>query len=348
VHWITALDRDFRLAHLHLPAGVPCLAEDVNVGEIMAFSPDRFHAKPFPETPAQGPDLLCCCPGGYGDMLSLEPILRHWRTLHPSARMAVLRSPHAVVLDELEGLDLHTVPYPVPSVVAATFGTLFFSERRIQSAPTRHPTDIFAEALGLVLADKRPRYHVTEDEAKEAARRFPKTARPRIGFHVRSTALCRTYPRQVALLDALVSAGRYQVVLFGAPGEARADDSPDRGLVNLCNHKLTIRQSAAVLATCDAFICPDSGLLHIAGALGIPTVALFGSFPAKARARYYPSVRALTGHAPCAPCNHHVRADRQWPAGQPCEREGRCVALAKIEPAAILAALDSQLSAAGK
>jgi heptosyltransferase-2 len=41
--------------------------------------------------------------------------------------------------------------------------------------------------------------------------------------------------------------------------------------------KIELRQMIALLARCDLLMCNDSGPMHIAGALGVPTVAVFGS-----------------------------------------------------------------------
>jgi heptosyltransferase-2 len=41
--------------------------------------------------------------------------------------------------------------------------------------------------------------------------------------------------------------------------------------------KVELRQMVALLARCDLLVCNDSGPMHIAGALGVPTVAVFGS-----------------------------------------------------------------------
>lgn len=41
--------------------------------------------------------------------------------------------------------------------------------------------------------------------------------------------------------------------------------------------KVELRQMMALLARCDLLVCNDSGPMHIAGALGVPTVAVFGS-----------------------------------------------------------------------
>jgi ADP-heptose:LPS heptosyltransferase len=41
--------------------------------------------------------------------------------------------------------------------------------------------------------------------------------------------------------------------------------------------QVELRQMIALLSRCDLLVCNDSGPMHIAGALGVPTVAIFGS-----------------------------------------------------------------------
>ncbi len=344
MHWLTALDQDVDIAHLRYPRGVRCLTEDVNVGEIMAMRSERFRAEPFePLTPKQD-DLLVVAPGGWGDLMFLEPALRAWRNTNPDGRLGLnVGTEHYHVFDGL-GLNFEVVPYPVPQEVVYSFkSNVFATEMRIHRNPGIHPTDLYADALGLEIQDKRPRYKISEEELEFAQKELPRGARPRIGLHVRATALCRTYPHGVPLLEELLSSRKYEVVLFGAHGEAQADDSEELGLVNLCNRRLTFRHSAAILSSCHGFIAPDSGLLHIAGAMGVPTVALFGPFSWKERTIYYPTVLALQGRAPCAPCHHHKRAGREWPSGMPCESAGYCVALADITPKRVVAKLEDML-----
>jgi hypothetical protein len=344
VHWLTALDQNVQVAHLNFPHGVDCLTEDVNVGEIMAMRQERFEASIAEFKPITAGDLLVVAPGGWGDMMFLEPVLRGWRVNNPDTRLGLtVGTEHHHIFDGL-GLNYELVPYPVPKDAVYAFDSnVFAAEMRIQRNPGVHPTDLYAVALGLELQDRRPRYKISLEEAEFAQKELPKTGRPRIGMHVRATALCRTYPHQVPLLEELLSKRKYEVILFGAHGEAQADDSAELGLVNLCNRPLTFRQSAALLSTCDGFIAPDSGLLHVAGALGVPTVALFGPFSWKERTIYYPSVQALQGRARCAPCHHHKRAGREWPEGGPCEQTGYCVALADITPQRVVAKLDGLL-----
>ena len=53
------------------------------------------------------------------------------------------------------------------------------------------------------------------------------------------------------------------------------------------------REIAAIMCYCDLVLCPDSAILHIAGALSIPTVSLFGPTDPRARVNYYPAAVAI-------------------------------------------------------
>jgi heptosyltransferase II len=89
-------------------------------------------------------------------------------------------------------------------------------------------------------------------------------------------------PERVADVIARLSATRRATcVLVGAAGDrdaAREIESslpPDARVVNLIG-RTDLRLLAGVLARCDAFVSNDSGAMHLAAALGVPVVAIFG------------------------------------------------------------------------
>lgn len=65
-----------------------------------------------------------------------------------------------------------------------------------------------------------------------------------------------------------------------------------------------IRKIAALMQCCNLIICPDSALLHMAGALDIPAVGIFGPTDARARVNHYPRACGLWPgmSLSCAPC----------------------------------------------
>ncbi len=89
-------------------------------------------------------------------------------------------------------------------------------------------------------------------------------------------------PARVADVIARLSGTRRATcVLVGAAGDrdaAREIESslpPDARVVNLTG-RTDLRLLAGVLARCDAFVSNDSGAMHLAAALGVPVVAIFG------------------------------------------------------------------------
>jgi heptosyltransferase II len=89
-------------------------------------------------------------------------------------------------------------------------------------------------------------------------------------------------PRMVA--DTIVRLSResnVRCVLVGAGGdrdsgrEIESSLPPDVGTVNLIG-RTDLRLLAGVMARCSAFVSNDSGAMHLAAALGVPVVAIFG------------------------------------------------------------------------
>jgi len=91
---------------------------------------------------------------------------------------------------------------------------------------------------------------------------------------------------------------------------------------------------AAVFARCRLVLGPDSGPLHLAVAVGTPTVHLFGPASSERFGPWGPAERhrVVAAELPCAPCG---RLDWPEPADHPCVRTlavGRVVAAARSLP----------------
>ncbi|MBI5361601.1 MAG: glycosyltransferase family 9 protein [Planctomycetes bacterium] len=98
-------------------------------------------------------------------------------------------------------------------------------------------------------------------------------------------SLERRWPAQhfVELARALVDEDALPVVFVGAPGEAeyvgsiaRAIGSVPRGLFADLSGRLAVGELAALLARAACVVTNDSGPMHVAAALGAPTIGLFG------------------------------------------------------------------------
>jgi len=66
--------------------------------------------------------------------------------------------------------------------------------------------------------------------------------------------------------------------------------------------KLSIAGTAALLSLCRGFVSNDSGLMHLGGAVGVPTLGLFGSSNPNWTAPLGRKTEFLYRRVPCSPC----------------------------------------------
>lgn len=109
--------------------------------------------------------------------------------------------------------------------------------------------------------------------------------------------------RFAELVEALHARG-YQVSVVGGPGEEELVRSA-AGLTGAAwDAQRPLSQLAQHLASCAVLVGNDSGLLHLAEAVGTPVVALFG--PTVRAWGYFPwreRSRVLDHELPCRPCS---------------------------------------------
>jgi ADP-heptose:LPS heptosyltransferase len=72
--------------------------------------------------------------------------------------------------------------------------------------------------------------------------------------------------------------------------------------VRMLTGRLTLRQTAELLASAGVVVANDSGLGHVAGALGVPTVLIFGPTPDRTLGALPPNVTVVRSGLPCEPC----------------------------------------------
>jgi heptosyltransferase-2 len=111
--------------------------------------------------------------------------------------------------------------------------------------------------------------------------------------------------RYAAVVDLL--AGRHGVdcVLVGAPAErsrCEAVAAASRHGVSVAAGETTVGELIALLALSDGFVGNDSGAMHVAGALGRPTVGIYGSTSPERTGPLGPLTRVLYRRIECSPC----------------------------------------------
>lgn len=222
---------------------------------------------------------------------------------HPSFRSALLlvmaRIPQRIGFDDSSGK--------------------FFFTQRVRRDPAEHEVDrvlSLLTALGLRTADdqRQPRLHLADDlhnDADEKMRGWGIDPDKRIVcVHPGSVwATKRWLPeRFAAVISELADDGLQAVVLGGRDDIEAANIVQDRARtmpVNLAG-KLSLTELALILSRAALLVTNDSGPMHIAGAVGTPVVAVFGSTtPELGYAPYGENTRVVQANLPCRPCGPH-------------------------------------------
>ncbi|HOW57464.1 MAG TPA: lipopolysaccharide heptosyltransferase II, partial [Smithellaceae bacterium] len=134
----------------------------------------------------------------------------------------------------------------------------------------------------------------------------------------------RWFPQRfAAVADLLADCCGCAVVIMGGKSDDAAAEEVQRqaknALTNLAG-KTTLAEAVHIISQCSLFISNDSGLMHIAGALNIPTIAIFGSTnPVTTKPAGSQSV-IIRKEVSCSPCLQET-----------CAGDFRCMDLITVE-----------------
>lgn len=129
--------------------------------------------------------------------------------------------------------------------------------------------------------------------------------------------------RFAAVADRLIDEFAAQVVLLGSLEDRKSADEVQQksrhSLINLSGNT-NLKEAIAVMARCALFISNDSGLMHIAGALNVPLVAIFGSTNPAATSPVGNKSIVICKNVSCSPCLKEV-----------CPTDFRCMDMISID-----------------
>jgi hypothetical protein len=249
--------------------------------------------------------------GGLGDLMTMRPGLLELARRRPGARIvfAANRAFFAAFStdDPIELVDIETADLDYRS-----FGEWFnlsqcpggvVEVKQVPNVRTQR-IDIFAGALGVKLTDaptKRLAHIAFANDTAAAAdaylARHAAIEGASIGIQLRSA---ETYKDCPELIDAARElATHHRVFVFdNRPIETRPGD---RFVVA---NDLSFPVVMAIASKLDLLITPDSALLHLAGANGVPCIGLFGPTDGKLHSTIYPNLRYVDLRASlgCIPC----------------------------------------------
>jgi len=203
--------------------------------------------------------------------------------------------------------------------------TLTYPEGRVpEQAQTLHIADEFGRALGVKADMSCVHLRPVARACRRVMQRLSVVnphGNPIVVFHPGVTWSVREWPNQswCELAELIASHSQAVMIRIGTNVESNGrvrELEPIPRTIDWTN-QLDVMETAALLAAANALVGVDSGPLHVAGALGRFSVALFG--PTSGHLRIHPNapVALITADLRCLGCHHSSAGHLHWKTGCP-------------------------------
>ena len=130
-----------------------------------------------------------------------------------------------------------------------------------------------------------------------------------VGIHPGGSSFDKRWPEEnyAQIADALVNEYNAKILILRGPNEAKLERNIQRVVQSdsIAYAPKSIRELAALIKRCDLFVCNDSGPMHIAAALDVRTVAIFGPTDHVAWEPLSAEATIVRRDMPCWPCSAH-------------------------------------------
>ena len=195
-----------------------------------------------------------------------------------------------------------------------------------------HQIDYYLEmvkALGCVSVNKEMHLETRinrHDAQRVLQEHIPDTKKEIIGIAPGATygPAKRWFPERFAeVADKIASMFNCQIILLGGKSDWDAAEDVRRfaqtSFLNLAG-KTNLKEAVYLISQCRLFISNDSGLMHIAGSLNIPTIAIFGSTNPQTTSPAGNQSIVVHQEVSCSPCLKEI-----------CPSDFRCMELISVE-----------------
>ena len=235
------------------------------------------------------------------------------RSLHCTACIDLFYNPRSALLLYLSGI-------PIRVGGTEKIRGRLYTHRFTIPAETRSAILHHVSAMGVFDVGRRdslPRVYLTRDEIASGRELLDRVVGGReagsriIAMHPGGTWQSKRWPGRSFAKLALLARERIgaRVVVVTGPGEEGTAERvrAEAGSAVRVLPFQPLRTIAAVLASCDGVVANDGGIMHLAVAIGRPTVAVFGPtepdiwFPYEGRGPFALVSRRMD----CAPCHRH-------------------------------------------
>ena len=247
------------------------------------------------------------------------PALRELKRRNPSCRVTFYTN-FPLLLDGLPFID-QVCPMAEKPADAIY---LCYEESR---PPRRHIACIFGDHLGLTVRDVRPSCTVRHELVERFRHDWGGLPSPRIVVNRQAGPFTPNKDWPDAYWDDLVARlTAHSTVIEVGISPPNGSVRPGGSYIDL-RGQTALPELVAAIAAADLHVAPITGTVHIAAAVGVPSVVIYGGYEPPV-CTDYPGNIGLYSSVECAPC---------W-LREPCPYGKKC--LHQITPAAVEAAVD--------
>jgi ADP-heptose:LPS heptosyltransferase len=280
---------------------------------------------------------------GIGDIICTLPAVLKLKQRHQGVTFLYNCHVDYACLPPMAGITKAVTSFPYAGFLRHWYGWLFLAFYEFPCADEK-PDDFcrqyvvqeYAEAHGVSVEDAHPRLRIAADiqsRVNSVLRAAAKTAcGPAILIYCGPTWPVRAWPAESwkALVSELQDHGYSNIFLIGvdhhlsATSTSRLFEIP--GVVSLIN-RFSLEETAAAIAASNLFVAVDSGMLHFAAALQIPSVGIFGSTSPRLRLPPEDTRHCVVSTAACQGCHHRIPRIH-WETG--CPHDVKCMKMISV------------------
>lgn len=271
----------------------------------------------------KGKRILLFRSGGVGDVMFMDPLIRILKNEFDSFIKVATSPMYLDVFKNNEEVDkLIRMPFNIKEMFDCDFHLTFegvIEDLNDEEAKKNHAVDLFLKFAGINYSEvsgenKIPRIFLTDEEKARGAKIVQRLSgkNKSIGIQITASSPVRTFPIEniVSIIEKLLEEN-YSIYLFG--GGRQSEDATyivdilkaGKKVIDLTKKNPTLRDSMVLANFMDLIIAPDSAFVHIAGALGIPLIGLYGCFPSLIRMKYYRKAVGIDCDVACSPSFIH-------------------------------------------
>ncbi|PIU83853.1 MAG: lipopolysaccharide heptosyltransferase II [Elusimicrobia bacterium CG06_land_8_20_14_3_00_38_11] len=189
----------------------------------------------------------------------------------------------------------------------------FFFTNKVFFDKNKHQLERYLDLLkhfGIEVKEEKTEIYIDEEGKKFADDVLPKN-KIIFGINPGSIWATKRWPAEkyAQLADKIITEFGAEILIFGGPDDIdiakNVEKNMEQKAINFAG-KTTLKQLSVLTQMCKVFVTNDSGPMHIAAAMNIPVVAIFG--PTIKQFGFFPySKKAIVieKNVPCRPCSPH-------------------------------------------